>query len=435
MRVLWFDPVAGVSGDMTVGAMLALGVPLATLREGLRALPVRGYQLLAREVEVNGIVAMKFDVVEPGTEGVGEGDAPHAGPSVSDNRGSHERTHSHGGGHEHSKPHAHGGAHGHRSWREIRSLLERADLDRRVQEVALRIFGALAVAEGQIHGKPPEEVSFHEVGAIDSIVDIVATAIGFVHLGVERAYVGSLPLGSGTVRAQHGMLPVPGPATVELLRGFSTRPGDGLGELVTPTGAAIVAGLCTPGPIPELRILASGYGSGSRSLPDRPNVLRLVLAEESGAPERSTDGDALVLVETNLDDCPGEWIGHAVEELMAAGARDVWITPIQMKKNRPGVILSLLAEERDRARLVGIVFRETSALGVRFRSVERQVLRREFLTVETEFGPVVVKTAEIGDGSRRAAPEYEDCRRVARDRGIPLRVVYEAAVAAVRRLA
>lgn len=310
-------------------------------------------------------------------------------------------------------------------------MIEASRLAGAVQRRSLDVFHCLAEAEGKVHGIAADEVTFHEVGAVDSIVDIVGSAIGFAELGVERVYVSALPLGSGTVPSRHGVLPVPAPATAELLRGFPVRVGDGIGELVTPTGAAIVAAFATPGEaLPPLRIDAVGYGAGSRTLPDRPNLLRLVLG--SAAP--AAHADEMVVIESNIDDSNPEIYEHVIDELLAAGARDVWLTPIQMKKNRPAVTLSVLGEPAARELLSSIVLRETSAIGVRFFSVERRLLEREVLSVETEFGRVEVKRSRAPDGSINLAPEYESCRRAARQYKVALKSVYLAAVAAARSL-
>ncbi len=393
MRILLFDAFSGVSGDMTVGALLALGVEIGMLRAELAALPVHGYAVRASDVLVHGIRACKFDV------------------DVDD--------------HEHDD---HG--HAHRSYADIRAMLVGSDLRPRVRETALAIFARLAEAEGRVHGVPADAVTFHEVGAVDSIIDIVGTAIGLAALEVDAVYVSALPLGSGTVVSQHGVIPVPAPATVELLRGFAVRVGDGAGELVTPTGAAIVAALARAGAVlPPLRIEAVGYGAGTRKLADRPNLLRLLLGHAAPA----VGADELIEIATNIDDSSPEIYDHVMEQLFAAGARDVWLVPAQMKKNRPATVLHVLAEPASRDALAAIVLRETSAIGLRFHAVERMVLAREQVTVGTEYGAVQVKIAHAPDGSVNVAPEYDDCRRIARARGVPLKAVYQAAIAAARR--
>jgi uncharacterized protein (TIGR00299 family) protein len=391
MRVLYFDAFSGVSGDMTVGALLGLGVPLSRLEQELARFPLDGYRLAAEKRQVHSIEAWKFDVL---VESIDDPSAHH---------------------------------HPHRSFGVIRTMLETGGLTPAVRDKSLAIFTRLAEAEGHVHGVPPEQVTFHEVGAVDSIVDIVGVATGIVELGIEQVFVSPLPLGSGTVPSQHGIIPVPGPATLELLKGFSVRPDDGVGELVTPTGAAIVSALAAPAQsVPIMQVEGVGYGAGTRTLADRPNMLRLVL----GSTETPYSGDDMVLIETNIDDGNPEIFEYVMERLFEAGARDVWFTAVQMKKNRPGTQLSVLGEPADRSLLAGIVLRETSAIGVRFLPVQRQKLLRETISVETEFGSVAVKLSRGPGGVVNVAPEYESCKRVARERDVPLKAVYEAAVRA-----
>jgi pyridinium-3,5-bisthiocarboxylic acid mononucleotide nickel chelatase len=400
MRVLFFDAFSGVSGDMTVGALLALGVELERVRADLASLPLSGYALRAKEKLVHGIRACKFDVDVEGEEHTQPDDA-----------------------HQHH-------AHSHRSYADIRAMLAAGRLSPRARETAEAIFARLAEAEGRVHGVPTEAVTFHEVGAVDSIVDIVGTAIGLDVLRVDEVFASALPLGSGTVRSQHGVIPVPAPATVELLRGFPVRVGDGTGEMVTPTGAAIVATLARPGAVlPPLRVDAVGYGAGTRTQPDRPNLLRLLLGEVIAA----AASDELVEIATNIDDSSPELYEHVMDELFRAGARDVWLSSAQMKKNRPGTVLHALVEPQARDALGALILRETSAIGLRFHTVQRLMLPREVVTVGTEFGAVQVKIARGPDGSVNVAPEYDDCRRIAREAKVPLKTVYQAAIAAARR--
>jgi pyridinium-3,5-bisthiocarboxylic acid mononucleotide nickel chelatase len=389
MSVLYFDAFSGVSGDMTVGALLSLGLPLERVRAGLQQLPLGDYTIAAEPRHVHGIAATKFQV--------------RAAPP----------------------------GHRHRSFRDIRGMIEAAGLEAGVARHALAIFTKLAAAEGRVHGVVPDDVEFHEVGAVDAIVDVVATAIGVTALGVDGAYTSALPLGSGTVPSAHGTLPVPGPATLELLRGFSVRVADGDGELVTPTGAAIVAALAAPEPPPELRVQAVGYGAGARMLADRPNLLRLVLAERAAI----RPAEDLLVVETNIDDCNPEFYEYVMERLFAAGARDVYLVPVHMKKNRPGIVLNVLCAAADRERLAAIILSETSAIGLRYHPVARNVLERETTEVTTAYGCVRVKVARGPDAHENLAPEYEDCKRLARERGVPIKLVYQAALvaAAARR--
>jgi len=391
MRILYFDAFAGLSGDMSVGALLALGVDLDQLTGELAKIAVEGYRLRATPTSVHGIGATKFDV---------ELDAPA------------------------------GSAHSHRRYRDIRALFEASALSDGARRRALAIFARLAAAESVVHRMPIDDVAFHEVGAVDSIIDIAATAIGMDLLGIEHVYASPLPLGSGLVQTQHGVIPVPAPATVELLREFPVRAGDGSGEMITPTGAAILAGLAVPGePLPPLRIEAVGYGAGTRRQVDRPNLLRLLLGRVAPA----VHTDEVVEIAATIDDANPELYAHALEAVFAAGARDAWLVAAQMKKQRPGVVLHALADATARAAVAAVILRETTAIGIRFHPVERIVLPRRQIAVETPYGSVQVKLAEAPDGTRNIAPEYEDCRRLAQRRGVALKLVYQAAIAAALR--
>jgi len=398
MRIAYLDAFSGVSGDMTVGALLDLGLPLDLVRAAIDVLGLSGVAVHAERVERNGIAATKFHVRVHGQ---------HPDPP---------------GGHHH-------GAHGHRAYRDVRALLAGSALAPPVRERALAIFARLAAAEGHAHGVAVEQVTFHEVGALDAIVDVVASALGFTHLGVERIYASALPLGGGMVQTAHGRLPVPGPAVTALVEGRPVRFEDGASELVTPTGAAIVAALAETDPVPEMRVGAVGYGAGDRVLADRPNLLRIVLGE----PVVPTAADEIVVLEATVDDTSPELWEHVIERLLEAGAKDAFLEPAVMKKSRPGVTLRVLAAPADRDRLAGIVFAETSTIGLRWAPWRRIVLPRETRVVETEYGAVTVKVARAPDGTENVAPEFEECRRLARSRGVALKLVYQAAVTAARR--
>jgi uncharacterized protein (TIGR00299 family) protein len=386
MRVAYFDAFSGMSGDMTLGALVHLGVPIETVRTVTSALSLSGVELEATRREVNGIQSVKVSVVD-------------------------------------RKP---GGRERHRSFAEIRSMLAAAPLTAGVRDRAQAIFATLAAAEGRVHGVAADAVQFHEVGAVDSLIDIVGTALALEHLAVDELHVSALPLGRGTVATRHGVLPVPAPATVELLRGWPVRLEDGEAELVTPTGAAIIAALARPGPPPDLRIVGVGYGCGDRVLADRPNVLRVILGEAVVAPGQ----DEVVCLEANIDDLNPELFEHAMDRLFAAGARDVFLAPIQMKKNRPATLLRVLGDPADRDRLAAIVFQETSTIGIRYSTLRRLTLGREIVHVETRYGTLAVRVALAPDGTPNVAPEYESCRRAADEHGVPLKVVYQAAITA-----
>ena len=394
MRIAYFDTFSGISGDMTVGALLDLGLPLDAVRAAVRVLALRDVEVSSERVARSGIGATKFHVRVGGRHP----DIPHP---------------------------AHG--HAHRPYVEIRSLLEGSRLAEPVKQTALAIFRRLAEAEGRVHGVPVDAVEFHEVGALDAIVDVVGTALGIVELGIDAVHVGPIPLGQGRTVSAHGALPVPPPAVVELLRGRPVRLEDGALELVTPTGAAIVAALARPEPVPELRVAAVGYGAGDRTLTDRPNLLRILVGE----PAVGVGADDVVVLEATIDDMSPQLYEHVLERLLAAGARDAFLVPIIMKRSRPATLLRVLAAPADRERLAGILFAETSTIGLRYTTWQRMVLPREERTVETAYGAVRVKLARAPDGTLNVAPEFEDCRRIATERGVPLKVVHQAALAAV----
>jgi len=413
VKVAYLDTFAGISGDMTVGALLQLGLPLAALRDAVAVLGLDGVELAAEEVERSGVTAVKFHVRVHGEPA----DEPAA--------------HASSAGHAHPR---HGGATAapagaHHAYRDIRARIARSALAPRVRTLALDVFARLAEAEGRVHGRAADDVSFHEVGAADAIVDIVGAALGFVHLGVDAIHAGTLPMGTGRVRSAHGPLPVPAPAVTELVRGRPVRFEDGSAELVTPTGAAIVAALARPEAVPDLRPTAVGWGAGSRELPDRPNLLRVVVGEAVVAPAR----EDVVVLEATIDDLSPQVYEHVLDRLLAAGARDVFLVPVVMKKSRPGTMLRVLAEPGAREQLAAIVFAETSTIGLRWTTWHRLVLARSERSVETPWGAVRVKVAHAPDGTPNVAPEFEDCRRLARENGVALKRVYQAALVAALR--
>jgi len=319
--------------------------------------------------------------------------------------------------------------HKHRHLHHITAMIERSILTSRQQDLARRIFARLAEAEAKVHGTTVEKVHFHEVGAVDSIADIVGTAIGWDLLGADRLICSPVPTGCGTIKIAHGQVSVPAPATAELLTGIPLAPSDVLAELTTPTGAAIVATLASQfGSVPAMRIARIGYGAGTRDLEQQPNLLRLLLGEVTDAGGGGTwRDDPVWVLETNLDDVPGEWIAYCGERLLAAGALDIYNTPIQMKKNRPGCLLTVLCRDADVTRLEEIIFAETGSLGIRRWHAARHVLDRQAVEVPTPWGNVAGKLAHLATGETRFAPEYESCRQVAAATGQPLRDIYRAA--------
>lgn len=380
MKTLYLDCQAGIAGDMSVAALLDLGLPLPYLQGELAKLPLPkdSFCLTAETVVRQGISATLFHV--EATE------ASH-----------------------------------HRHYSDIRQLLAESALHPSVKESAGKIFRKLAEAEAKVHGLELDEVHFHEVGAIDSIVDIVGASVGLQWLGVESLITSPLPLGSGWVETAHGRLPVPAPATLELLRGLRVHSSIGEGERVTPTGAAIVAALAQAGDLPPCTIVATGYGAGTREYADTPNLLRALLLEMSPSVSR----DRVVVLETHLDDCSPEILGYLMEMLQSHGALDVSFSPLQMKKNRPGTKLTVIAPPGEADRLGRLVLQETTALGVRFAPMDRMILARENEIRQTSYGPVSVKVVRDGTRILRVTPEYEECRRCALEQGLPLQEVYQ----------
>jgi uncharacterized protein (TIGR00299 family) protein len=404
MRIAYLDCFSGISGDMTLGAFLDAGLALDALRDHLALLDLDGYRLATEPVSQSGILGTRLRVdVAP--------------------RPATPRHHAHA--HDHGHRHDPGD---HRHWSEIRALIDGSRLPAAIKATALRIFTTLAEAEGAVHGMPPDEVHFHEVGAVDSIVDIVGTAVALELLGIERVFSAPLPLGHGFVDSRHGRLPLPPPAVLEIAArsGAATRPVDIDKELVTPTGAAIAATLATFAQ-PPMRLERVGYGYGTTVLP-WPNALRIWLGElDEAAPASAPAAGGEVLLETNIDDMPGEVFGYLMDRLFEAGALDVYFTPISMKKNRPATMVSVIAPAERRAALETVLLTETTTFGVRCLAIARTKSDRRHETVLTPFGPVRRKRKEWQGRLIDSVPEYEDCARLARAHGVAFRTVYEAA--------
>lgn len=382
MRVAYFDCFSGISGDMTLGALIDAGLSFDELRGRLVTLNVPGYELSIERVSKHGISGTKFHVQvhDPG---------PH-----------------------------------HRRLRDIEALIRASGLEPAIQERALAVFTRLAQAEAIVHQISVNEVHFHEVGAIDSIVDIVGAVIGLHLLGVQRVLASAVNVGAGFVRASHGVLPVPAPATAELLKGIPTYARGNDGELTTPTGAALLATLAERfGPLPSLRVEHIGYGAGTRDLPQAPNLVRVFLGED----ETRGEADVITVLEANLDDMNPEWFGYAQDTLFARGALDVFYTPIFMKKNRPATKLTVLCDTGSVEALVDVLFRETSTFGVRTYEVRRHKLQRFSRSVETPYGPIAVKVGRWRGRVVQLSPEYDACCEAARRSGVPLKDVYRAA--------
>ena len=435
MRVLFLDCISGISGDMTVGALCDLGVKPSTFEWELSKLAIGDFHMHFDRQQRQAIAGVKFAIHEGATHR-----HEHNAPCACGGHGHHhEEKHQHGHhphDHEHGQHHHHGHAHeaehAHgRTHAEIRALINASDLSPFVKEHALSIFQRIAVAEGKIHGMPPAEVAFHEVGALDSIADIICACVGIEALGIDEVRISELFDGRGWVQCAHGQFPLPCPATLEILAGIPLSQIDEPYEFITPTGAALVAEFGRSfGVMPRLRVEKIGYGIGTRVLPNRPNVLRAVLGETEAHSAAPYLTDTVVRVETNLDDLSPEITGAVLNRLMDAGALDAALSPIQMKKNRPGVQLSVLCEEAALEKIAALLFAETSAFGIRMDRVERWKLERRFETVATPFGEITVKLGLRGGEVVQVAPEFESCRATSERSGQPLRAVYEAALRA-----
>jgi hypothetical protein len=475
MRIAYWDCFSGIAGDMNLGAMIGCGLRLDDLREDLSGLALEGFEIRHRRVQRGSLAADKIDVLIAGEQG-GRSDPGHE-----HHGGGHERGHGHhehhGGGHErghgHHEPHGgeheHGHGHHHpprRGLADIRDILERSDLPAGVAERADRVFEALCAAEASVHGCRLEEVHLHEVGAIDAIVDVVGACCGLRRLGIEAIRCSPLNVGGGTVAAAHGLLPVPAPATAYLLREAPVYSRGPEAELVTPTGAALVATLAEGfGPWPAMKVTAIGYGAGDREHAGLANVLRLVIGDSidggaesrrdaekdrrrgtAGTPgdERDTDDESAAahptasrapllpvhVIETDIDDASPQLLGALIPRLLEAGALDANLTPLIMKKNRPGSRFTVIADAGLVDYLADIVLRESTTLGLRIYPVERRELDRHHLQVDTEWGAVRVKVGKLGGEVVNWAPEFDDCERIARAAGVAVKRVIQAAAAA-----
>ena len=422
-KILYLDCFSGASGDMFLGALLDAGAPFDELVRVVESLGLDGVSIAQERVDRSGIGATKFRVTVDG--------APL--DHLHDARHDHQH---HGHGHHdhqhHDHPHDAAGRrrHQHRGLSEITAIVERAALSAAARARAAGLFRRLAEVEAGIHGVPVEEVHLHEVGAIDSIVDITLAVAAMERLAPERVVAAPLNVGSGTVVCEHGELPVPAPATVKLLAGAPIYAQGPPVELVTPTGALLVTAYAGAfGPLPAMRVEQIGYGAGDRDLPGRPNVLRALVGEADG-PAAGATSEPVVVLECEIDDMNPQLYGVLMERLLAAGAFDVFYAPIQMKKNRPGTLVTAVAPPARREALAGVLFAESTTIGVRVTETARERLDREEVTVESPLGPVRVKVARRGGVVVNAAPEFEDCARLAAERGVPVKTVQALAVRA-----
>jgi len=389
MRIAYFDCFSGVSGDMCLGALVDAGLPFAELAKGLEGLRVRGFSLRSRRVTRGALAGTKVDVlIEKGRD---------------------------------------------RMWnvRAARRALKASHLPEPVRDRSLAVFEHLARAEGLAHRTPAAKVHFHELGDLDSLVDVVGTVLGCHLLGVEALYVSAINVGSGTSRSEHGVIPAPGPATAALLKGVPVYAAGPRFELTTPTGAALMATLSAgAGSMPAMTVTSIGYGAGEADLPGWPNALRVFVGDSLALAE----SDRVAMLETNLDDMNPQGYDLLIERLLARGALDVTLTPVIMKRGRPGIVLSVLADPAKVEPVLKVLFAETTTLGVRVQEVARRLLARELTEVATRFGPVRVKVAKAAGRSLKARPEYQDCKRIAEQTGLPLRNVVREVERALRRL-
>jgi uncharacterized protein (TIGR00299 family) protein len=388
MKTLYFDCFAGASGDMILGAMVAAGVDPNFLREQLSRLPVKGFGVTFETVNRSGLSAT-YARVETA--------------------------------HEHK----------HRHLADIKQIIEGSALSAAVKQRAVQIFTRLAEAEARVHNEPVEHVHFHEVGALDAIVDVVGAAICFEALQIGRFISSPLHVGSGMVKMAHGQFPIPPPAVTELLKGVPFYATEIRGELLTPTGAAIITTVCTEyGPIPQMKTEATGYGAGTREYQDFPNVLRVMLGETEAS--GATD-ERLWMLETNLDDASPQIVGHVMDRVLELGALDCFFTPVQMKKNRPGVLLSVLCGRDEKEAVMKLLFTETTTLGVRSYEVIRRALQRSVVRVETQYGPIDVKVAHLDGRVVNEMPEFEQCRQTAANAAVAVKIVEDAARVALAK--
>jgi uncharacterized protein (TIGR00299 family) protein len=389
MRTLYFDCFSGAAGDMIVGALIDAGADFGRIRDSLMSLGVQGFDVAIEKVKKKGVMATKFHV-NIAAQG-----------------------------------------HPHRHLKHIVEIIEKGDLPQNVKAASLETFRRIAQAEADVHGSTPEKVHFHEVGAVDSIVDIVGAHLALDQLKPDRIEASSLHVGSGTVKCAHGVMPVPAPATALLLKNVPSYGGEVEGELVTPTGAALIAQLAQKfGPQPELTVDSVGAGAGTRDLPDRPNVLRVLIGQAASV---STANQTIVVIEANIDDMNPELFPPLVHDLLAAGARDAFLTPILGKKGRPAHLVTALADDAAVSRVTDTLFRGSSTLGLRMRREERICLDREWKNVRTPWGEVRVKLGRRNGSLTNSAPEFEDCARVAESAKVTVRQVYDAAHAAATR--
>jgi hypothetical protein len=409
LKIAYFDCFSGISGDMCLGALVDAGVPLKKLLTELKKIPVKGYEIHVKKVKRAGVAATKVDVIQK---------ARSTPPQAEQRAKSKEQ--------------------GARRWKDVKRIIHNSSLSNEIKEKGLKIFERLFKAEAKVHGEAFDSVHLHELGAIDCLIDVFGTIIGLDLLEVEKVYSSPLNLGGGSIKTAHGILPVPAPASAEILKGVPVYSTDINFELTTPTGAALVSELSTEfGNIPLMNIEHTGFGAGNMDFKDRPNVLRLFIGEmyeDEGYPSpiplpqgegvrgrvKISMGQIITVIEANIDDMNPQVYEYVMEKLFKKGALDVFLTQVLMKKGRPGVKLTVLCKEADSEELIKIIMKETTTIGLRFYDVKRRVLQREIKIVDTEFGKVRVKLSKFGDEILKATPEYDDCKRIAKKLNIPL---------------
>jgi hypothetical protein len=453
MRIAYLECFSGVSGDMFLGALIDAGVSPEVFVRTVEALGVDA-RLEIKRVDRSGISATKVDVIAAGEKELpreefwakeqaehhdhahadshsheGGHSHSHTEPRSHSHEHSHSHGHSHSHDHEHEAEHSHSHTHAHRGLKEIREIIGRANISQSAKERAIRIFEVLGAAEAKVHNSDIEKIHFHEVGAIDAIVDIVCAAVGAEALAVDEWICSPLNVGGGTVVCAHGTFPIPAPATLELLKHAPLYSGEIQKELVTPTGAAIVSVLASRfSHFPAMKPEKSGYGAGSRDFKGVPNVVRLTVGETAQKGVRHANVEEITILEANLDDMTPQIFGYVMDRALVLGALDVFGTAVQMKKNRPGMQLTVLCRPEDSERLTTLIFAETTTLGVRIRQESRAVLARRHVNVRTQWGEVRMKLANLNGSVSNYAPEYEDCRRIAEAQQVPLKTVMQEAI-------
>lgn len=379
MTIAYLDCFSGISGDMFLGALLDAGLPFEGLEKVINSLPLDGYSIGHKKEMKNGLKATRFIV------------------TIDENH------------------------HAHRDLSDIERIIDKGQIEDKLKERILRIFRSIAEVEGEIHNHPPEKVHFHEVGAVDSIIDIAGAVFGVDYLGIKNFSASHLPVGSGFIKSGHGTIPVPAPATLALLKGIPVYNAGIEFELVTPTGAALVKEFVNSFEgLPPMVIRNIGYGAGTRDLPDRPNLLRILIGDH----QREGLFDTVVILEANIDDTNPEWLGYIMEKLFKEGALDVTFTPVYMKKNRPGIKVEVMGHPEDKTRLMDLLFRESTTIGMRYRYSQRKTLKREKANIDSPWGKLKAKKITGIDGSTFIQPEYESCKKIAEEHGIPLKKIY-----------